>query len=266
MNAFANELQMRSPKNETRLRYTSIPNRLLGLSGYKQRVELLTKNQRQIPCVQTPFLTINHSKSAFSQDTFLLLRELKSAYKQVSYFITSKDMQQLLLNILNHIKQSLRKQVCSTMYSDIQVKAYIILFPLQMESQKYKTWSREEKNKLQELYKLYKIEFKQYVPHFNDRSESQIKSFYYNTIFKNRAYDKQIQKTHKLKQTQIEVAVNSVKHIIKQKQLQKEEENTSIQCKQISAMQSIFQQSIQCKDDDSNINDNDCLFPTVKLE
>ncbi|CAL5985341.1 SANT/Myb_domain [Hexamita inflata] len=64
-----------------------------------------------------------------------------------------------------------------------------------------RTWNQEERNNFIKLYKKYKRNFKQYVPHFENRTESQIKSFYQNVIHNN----KQILKSKNEKQTESRV-------------------------------------------------------------
>ncbi|CAL6069530.1 SANT/Myb_domain [Hexamita inflata] len=62
-----------------------------------------------------------------------------------------------------------------------------------------RTWTQDERNKFIILYKEYKRDFKQYVPHFENRTESQIKSFYQNVVHNN----KQILKSKNEKQTDV---------------------------------------------------------------
>ncbi|CAL6069582.1 SANT/Myb_domain [Hexamita inflata] len=54
-----------------------------------------------------------------------------------------------------------------------------------------RTWTQQEQNKFKYLYKLYRKDFKQYVPFFDCRTEGQIKSFYQNVVHNN----KQIQQS-----------------------------------------------------------------------
>ncbi|CAL6069442.1 SANT/Myb_domain [Hexamita inflata] len=47
-------------------------------------------------------------------------------------------------------------------------------------------WSADEQKLFQHLYQMYKKQFNRYVPHFVNRTETQIKSFYFNILHKNR--------------------------------------------------------------------------------
>ncbi|CAL5985259.1 SANT/Myb_domain [Hexamita inflata] len=50
----------------------------------------------------------------------------------------------------------------------------------------HKKWTEEEQTIFKRLYKLHRTKFDMYVPYFNDRSESQIRSFYYNVLYYNK--------------------------------------------------------------------------------
>ncbi|CAL5985315.1 SANT/Myb_domain [Hexamita inflata] len=56
------------------------------------------------------------------------------------------------------------------------------LFP----SRSKRAWTQDEQTKFKHLFKQYKKAFKLYVPHFDQRSECQIKSFYQNVVHKNK--------------------------------------------------------------------------------
>ncbi|CAL5985210.1 SANT/Myb_domain [Hexamita inflata] len=47
-------------------------------------------------------------------------------------------------------------------------------------------WSDEEKVLFEQLFKSYEIAFAYYVQYFQNRTESQIKSFYYNVVYSNK--------------------------------------------------------------------------------
>ncbi|CAL6112481.1 SANT/Myb_domain [Hexamita inflata] len=47
-------------------------------------------------------------------------------------------------------------------------------------------WSDEEKALFEQLFKSYEIAFAYYVQYFQNRTESQIKSFYYNVVYSNK--------------------------------------------------------------------------------
>ena len=47
-------------------------------------------------------------------------------------------------------------------------------------------WNEEEKDLFTQLYKTYKRNFDCYLPHFPGRTWQQLKSFYYNTMTRNR--------------------------------------------------------------------------------
>ncbi|CAL5985370.1 Conserved_hypothetical protein [Hexamita inflata] len=68
-----------------------------------------------------------------------------------------------------------------------------------------RTWTLEEQNLFKRLYKIYRKDFKLYVPHFDGRTQVQIKSFYQNVVHKN----KQIQSYRIESQT-----VNQDKHFV----------------------------------------------------
>ncbi|CAL6072521.1 SANT/Myb_domain [Hexamita inflata] len=48
------------------------------------------------------------------------------------------------------------------------------------------TWTLVEKECFIQLYKIHRINFANYVPYFENRTLTQIKSFYYNQKFNNR--------------------------------------------------------------------------------
>ncbi|CAL6096022.1 SANT/Myb_domain [Hexamita inflata] len=60
-------------------------------------------------------------------------------------------------------------------------------------------WSYHEKQLFKQLYKTYKTAFSAYVPYFETRSESQIRSFYYNVLHFNKIEDQRKQASNKLK-------------------------------------------------------------------
>ena len=47
---------------------------------------------------------------------------------------------------------------------------------------KYNTWTQGERDLFMRLFKLYGRRFRLYIPHFQGRTELQIKSFYYNQL------------------------------------------------------------------------------------
>ncbi|CAL6069580.1 Conserved_hypothetical protein [Hexamita inflata] len=49
-----------------------------------------------------------------------------------------------------------------------------------------RTWTVAEQAMFKQLYKLYRNNFKLYVPHFDGRTEGQIKSFYQNVVHNNK--------------------------------------------------------------------------------
>ncbi|CAL6069532.1 Conserved_hypothetical protein [Hexamita inflata] len=53
-----------------------------------------------------------------------------------------------------------------------------------------RTWTQAEQEKFKHLYKQYKRDFNLYVPHFEGRTEGQIKSFYQNVVHKNKMIQK----------------------------------------------------------------------------
>ncbi|CAL5985340.1 Conserved_hypothetical protein [Hexamita inflata] len=55
----------------------------------------------------------------------------------------------------------------------------------QISDRSKRTWTEDEQLRFTKLYKQYRKDFKQYVSHFNGRTESQIKSFYQNVIHNN---------------------------------------------------------------------------------
>ncbi|CAL6096024.1 SANT/Myb_domain [Hexamita inflata] len=61
-------------------------------------------------------------------------------------------------------------------------------------------WTRLEIQLFKQLYKSYKKRFDSYVPYFTNRSESQIKSFYYNVQHFNKI---EIQKQQQLNQSNV---------------------------------------------------------------
>ncbi|CAL5985311.1 Conserved_hypothetical protein [Hexamita inflata] len=57
---------------------------------------------------------------------------------------------------------------------------------LLFSKQSKRTWTVNEKTQFKLLYKQYKKNFKLYIPHFDGRSEGQIKSFYQNVVHNNK--------------------------------------------------------------------------------
>ncbi|CAL5985329.1 Conserved_hypothetical protein [Hexamita inflata] len=57
-----------------------------------------------------------------------------------------------------------------------------LLFP----DRSKRAWTLLEKTQFTHLYKKYQKNFKLYIPHFEGRTESQIKSFYQNVVHKNK--------------------------------------------------------------------------------
>ncbi|CAL5985309.1 SANT/Myb_domain [Hexamita inflata] len=49
-----------------------------------------------------------------------------------------------------------------------------------------RAWTQTEQDKFKHLYKQFKRDFKRYVPYFDGRTESQIKSFCQNVVHKNK--------------------------------------------------------------------------------
>ncbi|CAL6072497.1 Conserved_hypothetical protein [Hexamita inflata] len=47
-------------------------------------------------------------------------------------------------------------------------------------------WTKQEKSKFLRLFKMYGVQFKMYVPFFQNRKVSQIKSYYHNVIHRNK--------------------------------------------------------------------------------
>ncbi|CAL6112483.1 SANT/Myb_domain [Hexamita inflata] len=47
-------------------------------------------------------------------------------------------------------------------------------------------WTKQEKSEFVRLFKTYGVQFKMYVPFFQNRKVSQIKSYYHNVIHKNK--------------------------------------------------------------------------------
>ncbi|CAL6115967.1 Conserved_hypothetical protein [Hexamita inflata] len=54
----------------------------------------------------------------------------------------------------------------------------------------YNRWNRKDQALFVELYKEHEIAFDKYLPSFPGRTESQIKSFYHNVLYKNRQVEK----------------------------------------------------------------------------
>ncbi|CAL5985276.1 SANT/Myb_domain [Hexamita inflata] len=59
-------------------------------------------------------------------------------------------------------------------------------------------WSYLEKQLFKQLYKQYKTTFSSYVPYFETRSESQIRSFYYNVLHFNKIEHQRKQTSQKV--------------------------------------------------------------------
>ncbi|CAL5985342.1 Conserved_hypothetical protein [Hexamita inflata] len=60
----------------------------------------------------------------------------------------------------------------------------------QFAIQSKRTWTQTEQEKFKHLYKQYKRDFSLYVPHFEGRTEGQIRSFYQNVVHKNKMIQK----------------------------------------------------------------------------
>ena len=60
----------------------------------------------------------------------------------------------------------------------------------------WRGWSDDEKQLFESLYKKHKRNFKLYVPHFENRTQSQLKSFYYNEISKGKKKQSYVENTN----------------------------------------------------------------------
>ena len=55
-----------------------------------------------------------------------------------------------------------------------------------MQKRVYTAWTEEEQEKFTTLFQTYKKDFQEYLAHLPGRSKLQVKSFYYNTLKKNK--------------------------------------------------------------------------------
>ncbi|CAL5985206.1 SANT/Myb_domain [Hexamita inflata] len=58
----------------------------------------------------------------------------------------------------------------------------------------YNRWSKKDQALFVELHKEHEIAFDKYLPFFPGRTETQIKSFYHNVLYKNRQVEKRCEK------------------------------------------------------------------------
>ncbi|CAL6106139.1 Conserved_hypothetical protein [Hexamita inflata] len=54
---------------------------------------------------------------------------------------------------------------------------------MQEQNKKFRKWTHDEKLLIYSLEKQYGKDFEKYLPHFPNRTLSQIKSFYYNQVY-----------------------------------------------------------------------------------
>ncbi|CAL6040603.1 Conserved_hypothetical protein [Hexamita inflata] len=79
-----------------------------------------------------------------------------------------------------------------------------------------KTWTSLEKERFVQLYKIHRINFDLYIPHFENRTLSQIKSFYYNQKYNNRQLENQKQRNDEFQNSLLKAysqSFDSVSHI-----------------------------------------------------
>ncbi|CAL6064217.1 Conserved_hypothetical protein [Hexamita inflata] len=81
-----------------------------------------------------------------------------------------------------------------------------LLFP----DRSKRTWTLLEQTKFTHLYKKYKKDFQLYIPHFDGRTESQIKSFYQNVVHNNKMIhlSRDIQTFNAIKSTELNINQN----------------------------------------------------------